>query len=161
MMSIGTMYYFSSQDLSTSISQSNTVVEIIDEIRNKVTLQDEILIKIKDTIMNKLKKYEKHFIVRKAAHFFMYAVIGGLMMLVVYSFLKRVFLSASLSFTFTFLFAVFDEKSQLAVDGRTASLRDILIDSSGALLSIIILSILFLIKNRMEYLFKRKSENIT
>ena len=111
--------------------------------------------------MNKLKKYEKHFIVRKAAHFFMYAVIGGLMMLVVYSFLKRVFLSASLSFTFTFLFAVFDEKSQLAVDGRTASLRDILIDSSGALLSIIILSILFLIKNRMEYLFKRKSENIT
>ncbi len=44
--SIGGMYYFSSQDAQVSGSQSQLVVRFIDKIRDKVTLQDEKLIKI-------------------------------------------------------------------------------------------------------------------
>ena len=39
--SIGGMYYFSSQDAQVSGSQSQSVVKIIDKIRDEVTLQDE------------------------------------------------------------------------------------------------------------------------
>ncbi|MDU6983232.1 MAG: VanZ family protein [Terrisporobacter othiniensis] len=155
-MSIGAMHYFSSQNGSTSKSQSNAVVEIIDEIRDKVTLKDEKLIKIKDTVMSELKKYSKSMIVRKAAHFSMYAIIGGISMLVIYSFSKQVFLSACLSFTFSVLFAVFDERSQIAIDGRNGNLTDVFIDSSGALLSICILSILFITTKGIKHVFRRE-----
>ena len=40
-ISMGTMHYFSSQDGSTSKAQSNAVIEIIDDIRDKVTIKNE------------------------------------------------------------------------------------------------------------------------
>ena len=39
-ISMGTMHYFSSQDGSTSKAQSNAVIEIIDDIREKVTIKN-------------------------------------------------------------------------------------------------------------------------
>ena len=41
LISMGTMHYFSSQDGSTSKAQSNAVIEIIDDIRDKVTIKNE------------------------------------------------------------------------------------------------------------------------
>ena len=64
--SIGGMYYFSSQDAQVSGSQSQLVVRFIDKIRDKVTLQDEKLIKIQTKIYEKLKGFgSKSYIVRK------------------------------------------------------------------------------------------------
>ena len=143
-MSMGGMYYFSSQDGNTSSVQSNTVIDIIEEIRDKVTLKNKELIKIKDTIINNLRGYGKSFVVRKAAHFGIYAVIGGTMLIIIYLLSKRVIFSACISFVITFLYAVFDEKRQLSVTGRSGSLRDVFIDSSGALLAISILVFIFM-----------------
>ena len=81
-------------------------------------------------------------------------------MLVIYSFSKQIFLSATLSFTLAFLYAVFDERSQMAVDGRSGNFTDVLIDSSGALLAILILSILFMIIKGIKNIFVRKQANI-
>lgn len=73
--SIGGMYYFSSQDAQVSGSQSQLVVRFIDKIRDKVTLQDEKLIKIQTKIYEKLKGFgSKSYIVRKMAHFSIYAL---------------------------------------------------------------------------------------
>ncbi len=55
--SIGGMYYFSSQDAQVSGSQSQLVVRFIDKIRDKVTLQDEKLIKIQTKIYEKLNNW--------------------------------------------------------------------------------------------------------
>ena len=82
-------------------------------------------------------------------------------MLVIYSFSKHIFLSATLSFTFAFLYAVFDERSQIAVDGRSGSFTDVLIDSSGALLAIFILSVLFLLVRGIKCLFRRDNVEIS
>ena len=111
--------------------------------------------------MKELKKHKKSLLVRKAAHFTMYAVIGGMAMLVIYSFSKHIFLSATLSFTLAFLYAVFDERSQMAVDGRSGNFTDVLIDSSGALLAILILSILFMIIKGIKNIFNQKHANIS
>ena len=161
MISMGTMQYFSSQDGSTSKAQSNAVIEIIDDIRDKVTIKNEKLKKINEAVMKELKKHKKSLLVRKAAHFTMYAVIGGTAMLVIYSFSKHIFLSACLSFTLAFLYAVFDERSQMAVDGRSGNFTDVLIDSSGALLAILILSILFMIIKGIKNIFGQKHANIS
>ena len=111
--------------------------------------------------MKELKKHKKSLLVRKAAHFTMYAVIGGTAMLVIYSFSKQIFLSATLSFTLAFLYAVFDERSQMAVDGRSGNFTDVLIDSSGALLAIFILSVLFLLVRGIKSLFRRDNVEIS
>ncbi len=159
-ISMGTMYYFSSQEGAISKNQSNAVVQLVDEIREKVTLKDERLIKINEAVMGELKKYKKSVVVRKAAHFFMYALIGGIAMVTIYLFSKHIFLSACLSFTFAVLFAVFDERSQMAVAGRSGNLTDVFIDASGALLAISILSILFTVTKGVKWIFRRKYTDI-
>lgn len=42
-----------------------------------MTLQDERLIKLKDSVINRLRKFDKSFLVRKLVHFLIYAIIGG------------------------------------------------------------------------------------
>ena len=154
-MSMGGMYYFSSQDGNTSSVQSNMAIEIIDEIRDRVTLQNEELIKIKDKIINRLRGYGKSFVVRKAAHFGIYATIGGLLMIIIYLLSKQIIFSACISFTLAFLYALFDEKRQLTVTGRSGSLRDVFIDSSGALLAISILAFIFMFLKGINFILRK------
>lgn len=155
-LAMGSMYYFSSQEGEISSSQSHKAVEIIDKIRDKVTLTDERLINIKDKIYNELRGYNKEYIVRKAAHFSIYACIGAFMLLVIYLFSKKVILSAVLSFILTIMYAIYDEKRQLSVSGRVSSITDVFIDSSGALLSIIFLSILLVTGKGIGFILKKK-----
>ena len=55
-ISMGSMYYFSSQDGKTSSIQSGEVTEVADNIfqklRQEITLTDDRLINIKDKILN-------------------------------------------------------------------------------------------------------------
>ena len=70
LVSVGGMYYFSSQDGQVSKNQSQAVVNLIDKVRDKVTLQDENLIKIQTKVYDKLKGFgDKRYIVSKMAHF--------------------------------------------------------------------------------------------
>ena len=153
---MGLMHYFSTQDGQASRNQSNAVIEVLDKVRDKVTLKDERLVKINEIIMGKLKKYKKSTIVRKAAHFSMYALIGGIAMIVIYSFSKKIFLAASVSFILSVLYAVFDEKTQIAVDGRNGNIMDVFIDSSGALVAItILLTSFFMVKTLKKIISKK------
>lgn len=142
-MFAGGMYYFSSQDGITSTKQSNKVVEIIEDIRDKVTLKDDRIISIKEKIFNKLKQYgNKSYVVRKLAHFSIYACIGISMAYVIYLFSKKVLISSFLAFILTGMYAYYDEFRQLSVIGRSGSLKDVLIDSSGAFVGIFVFIIL-------------------
>lgn len=146
--SLGSMYYFSSKDSKTSSEQSNSVVELIDKIRNHITLKDEKLIKIKNKLYSELKSLgDKSYVVRKFAHFSIYAFIGISLNLFIYAFSRKLLLSSSLAFMLSIIYACFDEYRQLSIDGRYGNLKDVFIDSSGALTGIIVLSfIIILIK---------------
>ena len=104
--SIGGMYYFSSQDAQVSGSQSQLVVRFIDKIRDKVTLQDEKLIKIQTKIYEKLKGFGRiSYIVRKMVLFSIFVLIGMSLLFFIYSnvfftssYIKLLILSNSLSF---------------------------------------------------------------
>ena len=157
---MGLMYYFSSQDGVISSGQSNKAVEIIDEVRDKVTLKDNRLISIKEKVFNKLKHYGKEgYVVRKVAHFSIYACIGITMAYVIYLFSKKVFISAFLAFMLTSMYAYYDEYRQLSVIGRSGSLKDVLIDSSGALVGVGIFFILTIVFKGIKALFLKKNQH--
>ena len=141
--SIGGMYYFSSQDAQVSGSQSQLVVRFIDKIRDKVTLQDEKLIKIQTKIYEKLKGFgSKSYIVRKMAHFSIYALT------------KKLILSSSIALLLSIMYACYDEYRQLSVPGRSGSIKDVFIDSLGALTGITLIFIIILAIKIIVSLFK-------
>lgn len=81
------------------------------------------------------------FIVRKAAHFLGYFVLGSLFSLFVLSLSNK---SVSLAFSpvYCFLIAITDEfVMQGMTDGRSPEWRDVLIDVGGAVLAVIVILI--------------------
>ena len=147
-ISIGGMYYFSSQNGNVSGTQSQIVVNIIDKVRDKVTLKNQNLIKVQTKIYDKLRKIgSKSYIVRKMAHFIIYALIGISLLLFMYVFSKKLMLSSIIAFILSVTYACYDEYRQISIPGRSGSIKDVFIDSCGALTGIILtFSIILIIK---------------
>lgn len=110
---------------TNSANQSNFFVEIITNF-----------IKIEPSILS--------FIIRKTAHMSEYAI---LLLLIYYGLSKNKFNFQLLnSFIITFFYACSDEFHQLFISGRSGQFKDVLIDSCGALIMLIII-----------YLWQKKS----
>ena len=80
------------------------------------------------------------FWVRKAAHFTAYMILGALAAQVFMAIprLKTAFRMCLCAWGFSVLYAVSDEIHQSFVPGRAMQARDVLIDSAGALLGVVI-----------------------
>ncbi len=139
---MGTIFFFSSQEASESRKISSgfikTFVRILD-FNNKLN-ENQI-----DTIAKNLT-----FIVRKGAHFSIYAVLCILLALLLKEyriFGKRRFI---LSVLICFLYACSDEIHQIFIPGRSGEIRDIVIDTCGAITGFLILLCLTVLKNRIK-----------
>jgi len=80
-------------------------------------------------------------VVRKTAHFTEYALLGLLMRLCLESWLgakRRNSLLSPLAWGLTALYAGLDEIHQLLIDGRAGQWLDVLIDSSGGVLGVLL-----------------------
>lgn len=90
-----------------------------------------------------------HFPFRKCAHFFIYFILGGLVMnaLLALGFTKRAVL---LALIISIGYACFDEVHQLYVDGRSGNIADVCLDSSGACLAIYLFSRFILLRGKNE-----------
>lgn len=82
---------------------------------------------------------------RKLAHMSIYFVLSINVMVVLFTFNCSMFLRMFISALFCFGYALTDEFHQLFVDGRGASFFDCIIDTSGALLGIIVALIFYCI----------------
>ena len=91
------------------------------------------------------------FIVRKGAHFSLYAVLGILSFIsfVTYKAMPLA-LRCFISFLVSAVYAVSDEYHQTFIKGRSGELRDVLIDSAGALLGIILSLSIYLIHKAIK-----------
>lgn len=162
-LAMGTMYYFSSQEGDVSKVQSDTAVSIIDKVRDEVTLKDHRLISVKDKVFNLLKNYgDKGYIVRKIAHFSIYALIGASICLFVYVLSKRIYISSVVALILSITYAYYDEMRQLSVAGRVGSIKDVVIDSSGAFTGICIIFFIVItfkgIRGFFNFVFKRNKD---
>lgn len=95
---------------------------------------------------------EASFIIRKIAHFTIYGFLGVFALLSVISYRRlRYSVRCAAAFLICAAYAACDEWHQTFIAGRNGELRDVIIDSCGALLFIIIFNIiLYSVKRRRK-----------
>lgn len=123
------IFSFSSQSASESSKTSGGLIEafcnfIIPEFGDFSGLQREEFIE------------HLQFAVRKCAHFTAYGILGFLSWFALFDIKTK--LRYSIAVGFSFLYACSDEIHQYFVPGRSNEIRDILIDTAGAMLGALI-----------------------
>ena len=132
------IFSFSSADANKSTSTSDkvitTMIEIKDKITNNETPNNEKEIIVKNS----------SFYIRKIAHITEYLILGFLTfnLLKQYS-VTNIYYAIGLSI----LYSCTDEFHQLFINGRSGSIRDVLIDTIGILIGTYLYKLLF-IKNK-------------
>ena len=125
-----TIFYFSNQVSDDSTKSSgiivNIVAEIIPQIKNMEKQEKQ---KIKEDVLTP--------VVRKCAHFTLYAFLGLWTINFTNTMEDKKVRSIIYSLIFCILYATTDEIHQYFIPGRSAEARDVLIDSLGALTGIL------------------------
>lgn len=118
------IFYLSHQPAMESNSLSTGIVERIIAVIDRVTFDIDI-----DTGYF-------NFFIRKSAHFFTYLILGMLVFNALTSSgmrgLRRFFIALAVCI----LFAVSDEVHQLFIPGRAGQVRDVMIDTAGAIVGV-------------------------
>lgn len=126
------IYWFSSRTAVQSQGSSNKVVDVV------VAVGESCFGKIKD---NRDQVYEiLSTIVRKGAHFTEYAVLCVLLLYWLSSFSISYRRRCAIAVAISALYAATDEFHQLFVPGRSGQITDVMIDTSGALVGMLVVS---------------------
>lgn len=134
----GSIFFFSVQDNDQSHQLSNGLLSMLDDWLGRwVALLWQRPLSLSET----------QYVFRKMAHFVEFALLGffALLLLREYHWRKP----ALTSWLLCTIYAVSDELHQLLSDGRTPSLRDVGIDAAGALLGIMLASVLVRLLRRI------------
>ena len=138
LINIFLIFSFSSEQASVSKETSKKVTEKVLE----VTVPD-FREKPEPVQKNMIKKTDAG--IRTLAHFSEYTLLGFLVFLHLSLYKMSKIKKASLAFSGCSLCAIADEIYQISVPGRSFQFTDILVDVSGGLLGIAILSLIFII----------------
>ena len=123
---MGVIFYMSNQPASISSIHSGNTINIISKLP------------IIGNIMDYLTSINiGEFIVRKCAHMFSYCILAILLFMSVYE--DNIKKAIIIAFLGTFLYACSDEFHQLFIPGRSGQFKDVLIDTSGALIMLMII----------------------
>lgn len=106
---------------------------------------DSVVIKIIEPLLGKRfsvdegKYFEKlEILVRKGAHFTVYLILGILLVSFVREFRVINYKSLLIAICLAFLYACSDEVHQLFVSGRSGEIRDVVLDTVGAMVGCLI-----------------------
>lgn len=140
------IFSLSAATATESSATSSSFIEIL--VRVFVWDFDNLNVSEQESMIESLQ-----FIVRKTAHFTLYAVLGGLSFLSVVTYksilLKnRVLISAGICL----LYAISDEIHQIFVPGRSGEIRDVCIDFAGSMVAVFILLLLTRIRKFKKYI---------
>ena len=126
------IFYFSSQNSTDSSDVSKGVTEKLVDI---ITSISHIHVEDKQTAAEKI-----HGLIRKIAHFTIYAALG-ISAFVSFKLVlgKRKGTVFAITAGFSAIYAVSDEIHQILSDGRSCEIRDVLIDTAGAVTGMLIL----------------------
>ena len=124
------IYYLSSMNNKETNSLSKGIVYKSIEIIENITHKEYD----KKSIVNKL-----NYPIRKCAHFTLFLLLGVCIYLLLNAFnINNRFI---ISIVLCFVFACLDETHQIFTSGRTPLLLDIIIDSIGSIVGIVIISL--------------------
>lgn len=169
-----TIFLFSNQDGMESENTSDIITNrlVNETIENNIEIEENVDNTNNENINNSVNvaKYNYEFemykgevrlVVRKSAHFIIY-LIGGFLL---FNFFRTYNISLRNQIIYAILgiilYASSDEFHQLFVNGRTARVEDVLLDTLGAivgiLLNLICLKIVYKIKNKKDKSIENKS----
>ena len=136
----GFIFFLSSENSKESSERSGRIITTVCEIvvpdyENYTEAEKAKIVK------------DMSFSVRKAAHFTAYAILGALLFQVFF-FVKDKRLRSLFSIGGAFLYAVSDEFHQSFSPGRSCEFRDMMIDTGGATLAVLISLLIFYIKDK-------------
>ena len=135
-----TIFYFSNQVADESSTSSGRIVNLIAEILPFIKNMPE---KEKQIICSEVLQP----IVRKTAHFSIYALLGFFAMNFALTYKGTNYQKGLISLLFGITYAITDEIHQLFIQGRSGEFRDVCIDSLGVLTGILLaVFIMFLIR---------------
>lgn len=126
------IFYFSHQPSYTSDKASNGVIDKLINIVEKVSKYE-----FNEEELNIINK-SLVFPVRKSAHFIIYLIFGILFYNLIRLYMNKTFKILIISILMCVIYACSDEIHQLFIFGRSGELRDVLIDSIGSLLGVMI-----------------------
>lgn len=131
------IFWFSHQPANSSQAMSNSILEMVDRIlHTNIVTQGGWL-------FNTL-----NFLVRKAAHMSEYALLAILFILYLRECeYQHMFLIGIIAVA---LYAASDEFHQLFVMGRSGQIKDVLIDTCGGMIGIVLLQCILWIKQRYK-----------
>lgn len=144
---MGLIFFFSSQTGPASASSSHSVLYLLGHISKSLTGHD-LVAALSPAAFGFLE-----FIIRKCAHMFAYFILSILTMSLLFTYKKYpIRFKACLSLLISFLYACSDEIHQFFVGGRSASFKDVLIDSTGACIGILLTIIIYIIIKKAQRL---------
>lgn len=139
-----TIFLFSNQQGNASSVTSNKVTkEIIEIIPSTKHLEENQ----KKEIVKKVNP-----IMRKIAHYTIYLIGGILLMFFISTIVQSEKKSVLYSVLIGFIYAITDEIHQMFMDGRTAKITDVFIDTLGVITGVII----FITVSKIIYYIKSK-----
>ena len=110
---------------------------------------------IRNLLSDILNSRNSQFIVRKSAHIILFCFLSVLCFIVIYEIKKNVKIATVVSFSITFIYACIDEIHQLFIPGRGSQIKDVLIDSIGAIMGLIVINLIFMLKNKIKKLYSK------
>ena len=125
------IFLFSSQTAAESSGTSSRLITWL------LTLKDPHFAELPQK-QQRAQIQQLQFITRKGAHFSIYTLLGICLVLPLNRYTGKLGHAALAAWLFCVAYAVTDELHQYFIPGRSCELRDLLIDSSGALLGVLI-----------------------
>ena len=128
---MGVIFAFSAQDVGASAEMSGGISEEIYEVVEETFPETSIT--------------EESFEVtlRNLAHFFLYLVLGFFIFNAIYQYRLKWTEMIGYSLLMTVLYALTDEIHQHYVPGRAFEIKDLLIDTFGAIVGILVIAFLY------------------
>ena len=125
---------------------ANISIELLQNIENLLN-RTPIIGNMLSDILNSINS---QFIVRKSAHVILFCLLSILCFIVIYEIKKSAKISTLISFSITLIYVCIDEIHQLFIPWRGSQIRDVLIDSIGAIMGLIFINLIFMLKNRIK-----------
>ena len=143
---MGLIFYMSSNTGDDSGGVSGDIVKYVISTFDKITNASQETVKYHESreFMDKANYY-----FRKTCHFGEYMILSILLLCFVISLDKFILIKCSLySLLISILYACTDEFHQMFVPGRGGNIKDVIIDSCGALFGIIFVHLIYTCKNK-------------
>lgn len=124
------IFFFSEQDGNDSSKISSG---LLDWVLNRLPFIDNLTPAESTAFIDKA-----HFFIRKLAHFSIYTVVGILIMSFLSTYKLKLFIRVGGSLAVGLLYAISDEIHQSFVPGRSPLVKDVVIDTAGVLVGILL-----------------------